>query len=78
MSTRTKAKKDAKTSTKYDFCCLSVMLFSYPAAPYRVYVADSGNGVVMGRYEIAGFDAREKAERWLKRHCRRWKLCDSP
>jgi len=83
----TKTKKRAKTSTRYNLCCLSVMLFSYPAAPYRVYVADSKNGVVTGRHEngvvtgrheVAGFDTRAKAEQWLKRHCRRWKQCDSP
>ena len=72
----TKTKKRAKTSTRYNLCCLSVMPFSYPAAPYRVYVADSRNGVVTGRHEVAGFDTSAKAEQWLKRHCRRWKQCD--
>ena len=57
---------------------MSVMPFSYPAAPYRLYIADSRNGVVTGRYEVAAFDTRTQAERWLKRHCRHWTNCESP
>jgi hypothetical protein len=74
MSTRAKAKRSAK----YDLCCLSVMPTSYPAAPYRVYIADSTNRVVVGRYEAGAFASRAEAERWLKRHCRYWMLCNSP
>jgi hypothetical protein len=74
MATKTKARR--KTSAKYDLCCMSVMPFSYPAAPYRVYIANSTNGLVVGRYEAAAFETRAEAERWLKRHCRHWTSCD--
>jgi len=76
MSTKTKQKR--KTSAKYDLCCLSVMHFSYPAAPYRVYIADNVNGEVVGRFEAASFATRAEAERWMKRNCRYWVLCSSP
>ena len=76
MAMRTKRKR--KTSTKYDLCCMSAMPFSYPAAPYRVYTASGRNGLIMGRHEVAAFETREEAERWLSRHCRHWRLCDSP
>jgi hypothetical protein len=76
MATRTKRKR--KTSTKYDLCCVSTMQFSYPAAPYRVYVASSRNGLIVGRHEVAAFETMEEAERWLRQHCRHWRLCDSP
>jgi len=78
MATKTKTRKRGKTSAKYDLCCMSVMPFSHPAAPYRVYIADSRNGVVTGRYEATAFKTRAEAERWLKRHCRHWTNCDSP
>ncbi len=76
MSATTKRKK--KTSAKYDLCCMSVMSFSYPAAPYRVYVADNTNGLVVGRFEAASFKTRAEAERWMKRNCRYWTSCNSP
>jgi hypothetical protein len=76
MSTKTKQKK--KTSTKYDLCCLSVMSFSYPAAPYRVYIAESTNGQVIGRYEARTFGSRAEAERWLNQNCRYWTFCHLP
>lgn len=83
MSTRTRARKAArkaaKVSTKYDLCCLSVMPFSYPAAPYRVYVADrSSGGLIVSRFEAGAFGSRAEAERWLNQNCRSWRLCDSP
>jgi hypothetical protein len=77
MSTKTKQRR--KTSAKYGLCCMSVMLFTYPGAPYRVYVADrSSGGLVMGRQEVMGFASRAEAERWLNKNCRSWKLCGSP
>jgi len=76
MAARTRKKR--KTSTKYDLCCLSAMPFSHPGAPYRVYVADNTNGLVVGRYEAAAFKTRAEAEQWLKRHCRYWTSCNSP
>jgi len=76
MSTKTKQRR--KTSARYGLCCLSVMLFTYPGAPYRVYVTKrSGNGLVVGRQEVRGFASRAEAEQWLKKNCRSWKLCDS-
>ncbi len=73
-----KTKRKRKTSAKYDLCCLSVMPFSHPAAPYRVYVADNVNGEVIGRFEAGAFGKRAEAERWLNRNCRYWVLCSSP
>ncbi len=80
MSTRTRAEKDAKISTKYDLCCLSVIPFSYPAAPpYRVYMADwSSSGLIVGCFEAVAFRSRTKAEQWLNQNCRKWKICDTP
>lgn len=75
---RRKASTRRKTSAKYDLCCMSAMPFSYPATPYRVYIADGRDGLIVGRYEAAAFEARAEAERWLRRHCRHWRLCDSP
>jgi len=76
MSAKTKQRR--KTSARYSLCCLSVMLFTYPGALYRVYVAERrGNGLVVGRQEVRGFASRTEAERWLNRNCRSWKLCDS-
>jgi len=72
----TKTKK--KTSAKYDLCCMSVMLFSYPAAPYRVYVADNVNGQIVGRFEAVSLKTKTEAERWMKRNCRYWTSCNSP
>ncbi len=74
----TKTKKRRKTAAKYDLCCMSSMPFSYPAAPYRVYIADSVNGLVVGRSEAAQFKTRAEAERWMKRNCRHWTSCNSP
>ena len=76
MSAKTKQRR--KTSAKYDLCCISVMPFTHPAAPYRVYIADNTNGLVVGRYEAKSFKNREQAERWLKRYCRYWTSCNSP
>jgi len=73
MATKTKRRRTAK----YDLCCLSIAVFSHPVAPYRVYIADSRNGLIVGRFEAATFDTRAEAERWLRRHCRHWSLCDS-
>lgn len=74
MSARTKK----RSSRKYDLCCMSAIPFSHPAAPYRVFVADGRSGRIVGRREVAAFETRAEAERWLKRHCRHWRLCDSP
>jgi hypothetical protein len=73
----TKTKKRRKASTKYDLCCMSIAVFSHPGAPYRVYIADGRNGLIAGRHEAAAFETRKEAERWLRRHCRHWSLCES-
>jgi len=80
MAARTKRRRKSSTrrKTRYDLCCMSAMPFSYPAAPYRVYVADGRDGLIVGRFEAATFETRAEAERWLRRHCRHWRLCDSP
>jgi hypothetical protein len=57
---------------------MSVMRFAHPDAPYRVYIADSRNGVVTGRYKVIAFETKAETEQWLSRHCRHWRLCDSP
>jgi len=77
-----KQKKKKKTSNRltlvYDLCCMSVMPFTHPGAPYRVYIADNKKGAVVGRYEAKSFKTRAQAERWMKRHCKVWTACDLP
>jgi hypothetical protein len=74
MATKTKRRR---AFTRYELCCMSIMLISHPAAPYRVYVADGRDGKVVGRREVKSFETETEAERWLRRHCRHWTLCDA-
>ncbi len=71
MSTKTEKKKKRYIR---DLCCLRVVP-SY-GAPYRAYVAKKNKkGRIVGYNEVAWFQSRAEAERWLNQNCRQWRFC---
>jgi hypothetical protein len=79
MTAKTENNVARKRKKKYELCCMSNFLFSYPESPWRVYIADiSSSGLVVGRYETYSTASRKDAEEWMEKNCEDWVICDTP
>jgi hypothetical protein len=70
--------KNNMNNKKYKLCCVSYMPFSYPEMPYRIYIARTNRGLVVGQHEVYSAETREDVERWAAEYCEDWVYCDSP